>query len=59
MLNNKPAKKVATAQPSEPHIRALPNSNWLWRDALGVGFQHADTAVEGQSDINPAEDAAE
>lgn len=29
MLNSRPAKKVATAQPSEPHIRALPNSNWL------------------------------
>ena len=27
MLNSRPAKKVATAQPRDPHILALPNSN--------------------------------
>jgi hypothetical protein len=33
MLNSKPAKKVATAQPSEPHIRAAEFKLALARDA--------------------------
>ena len=31
----------------------------LARGSARYGLQYADTAVEGQSDINPAEDAAE
>ena len=42
-----------------PHPRFAEFKLALARDALGVGLQYADTAVEGQSDINPAEDAAE
>lgn len=31
----------------------------LTRHALGVGFQHANAAVKGQADVDPAEDAAQ
>ena len=29
------------------------------RHALGIGFQHANAAVKGQADVDPAEDAAQ
>ena len=42
-----------------PHPRPAEFKLALTRHPLGVRFQHADAAVKGQTDIDPAKDAAQ
>ena len=42
-----------------PHPRPAEFKLALARHALGIGFQHANAAVKGQADVDPAEDAAQ
>ena len=59
ILKIKPAKKVALAQPSDPHAGAAEFETADAADSLGIRFQRADAGEEGGADKYPADQCAE